>query len=72
MQTEFQEYFEDFFKEEEQKLRVMLELKLKAAKNSDKTQYHLEDNPQEFNDRFQDSQIKRVHHDSEDLEGDEN
>ena len=45
MQTEFQEYFEDFFKEEEQKLRVMLELKLKAAKNSDKTQYHLEDNP---------------------------
>jgi len=45
MQTEFQEYFEDFFKEEEQKLRVMLELKLRAAKNSDKTRYHLEDNP---------------------------
>lgn len=50
----------------------MLELKLRAAKNSDKTQYQLEDNPQEFNDRFQGSQIKRVHHDSEDLEGDEN
>lgn len=35
MQTEFHEYFDDFFKNEEQKLKVLLELKLRAVKDSD-------------------------------------
>ena len=35
MKTEFPEYFEDLFKNEEQKLKVLLELKLRTVKNSD-------------------------------------
>ena len=41
MQIDFQEYFEDFFKDEEEKLRILLELKLRVVENSDNYQYLL-------------------------------
>ena len=44
MKNEFKEYFDDFFKNEELKLRVFLDLKLMAVINSNKVEYHLQDN----------------------------
>jgi hypothetical protein len=44
MKNEFKEYFDDFFKDEELKLRVFLDLKLMAVINSNKVECHLQDN----------------------------